>query len=148
MDKSQKVVKKIVSKDGSFLELRKNGSLYSSTDSKNAFALSGAIYHGVCNIDEMVYIYRSGNFSKDIDKKKYFPIQSKVLRFSSRLKIRKLRLIIHEQKLTKYGWLWDSKYGYVKSNKFERLLRKRRQVSWYGNKVLLLRKSDAVWRSE
>ena len=138
MDKAFIQMKKIVSKDGSFITLHENGQLWISTDNGRSFSSCGTVIHEACNVHKA---------SLDPKYDKYFPVNVKLMRFAKKFGIKQLRLISHDSVLVKYGWKMCQSYGYVSYSKFERLLRKRKQVDGHS-KVVLLKRSDAVWRSE
>lgn len=133
---------KIVSKDKSTISIHfeGKGQIWASNDNEKSFFSCGSVQNGACNVHKVLGI------PKIYDD--YFPVSVKILRFAKKFKIKQLRLILHKAQLVKYGWKTSESYGYITRSKFERLLRKRKQIEVHDHKIILLKKSDAEWRDE
>lgn len=136
--------KKIVSKDKSFVSMNEHGQMWISTDNGRSFIHCGSMHHGFCNIHR-IHCQKS---LLDTEYVNYFPVHFKVLRFADRLGIKKLRLIDPDSKLLDHGWIQESKYGYVRKEKFDHLMKHRKQIDVRDSKVLLLKDSDIDWKKE
>ena len=135
-------MKKIVSRDGSYIVLHDDGQIWVSMGDITKVSSPGYVTNHACTCYTLLGV--------DPRYNKYFAVDYKLVRFADRLKIRKLRLVRSSVKKVKYGQKLVVAYGYIDSTKFPYLMkrRKRRFRSGGVQEVLLLKYSDAKWRDE
>lgn len=136
-------VLKITSHDGTSIQLQtSDGQIWLSCDEKdNSFYSPAIVYNHACTL------YKVSTLENKYDK--YYPVYLKIMRFAKKFGIRKLRFQEVSLKTVKYGKKVKSRYGYVGSNRFRYLMKRRKQKrEQHDEKVVLLKKSDITWKDE
>lgn len=126
-------MKKIVSRDGSTIQLQDDGQIWVEHE-KGQHISPAYVTNGTCNIFKILGVKSKYD--------KYFGVDEKILKYAKKFGIKQLRMGFHEVKATKVGDKLIVKYGYIKRSSFDRLREHRRLTSTGSRQVRLLKKSD------
>jgi hypothetical protein len=132
------IVKKIISSDGSFIDLQEDGQIWVSGANDRSVSSPGYVYNGVLNVYSLLGVEQK--------YKDYYAVEVKVIKHAKRLGIKKLRAVHSTIEDTDQGKLVVVKYGYVKQSKFDSLLKKRKIVPCFSRSAMLLKHSDMKWK--
>ena len=139
MKYKNKIIKKIVSKDGSYIDLQKDGQIWVSQDGRT-FSSPAYVRNGVVNVYSLLGVERK--------YEDYFAVEERILKHAKRLGINKLRAFKQSLKETEEGFVVTIQYGYLKASKFDSLLKKRKIVPCFSRTAVLLKYTDLKWTDE
>lgn len=129
--------------DGTKINLNKDGNIWLLLDHTGGPCL-GTIHSGICTT------YWNHGLDNETYKK-FLPIDRLLLKYGRKLHIRKIRVEDTKRVETDFGPKLIVKYAYIRQDKFESLLKKRKQKPLgAGNvrKVVLIKRSDFEFKDE